>query len=188
MKACFAFCFISSQALSLITFPVSLRINSAICRSLRFTNKLCFQSLCAKLPVFKHSLVPSFLSVGFSHQFLFVLLARGAGKLWHAFLWYRFCQIPAWWVMNAVGMYATSRSTSPLFDLEFNSFVSDTAWKQPCWTLNNPGVYIYPFLLLFSRSVLSYSLRLHGLQHARLPCPSPSSPSLSFSIHILMVN
>ena len=30
------------------------------------------------------------------------------------------------------------------------------------------------FLLLFSRSVTSNSLRPHGLQHARLPCPSPS--------------
>ena len=29
-------------------------------------------------------------------------------------------------------------------------------------------------LLLFSRSVVSDSLRPHGLQHAKLPCPSPS--------------
>ena len=29
-------------------------------------------------------------------------------------------------------------------------------------------------LLLLSRSVMSDSLRPHGLQHARLPCPSPS--------------
>ena len=28
-------------------------------------------------------------------------------------------------------------------------------------------------VLLFSRSVVSNSLQLHGLQHARLPCPSP---------------
>ena len=27
------------------------------------------------------------------------------------------------------------------------------------------------WLLLFSRSVVSYSLQLHGLQHIRLPCP-----------------
>ena len=32
-------------------------------------------------------------------------------------------------------------------------------------------------LFLFNCSVLSYSLQPHGLQHARLPCPSPS-PSL----------
>ena len=30
------------------------------------------------------------------------------------------------------------------------------------------------FLLLFSRSVMSNSLQPHGLQHARLPCPSPT--------------
>ena len=29
-------------------------------------------------------------------------------------------------------------------------------------------------MLLFSRSVTSYSLRPHGLQYARLPCPSLS--------------
>ena len=30
------------------------------------------------------------------------------------------------------------------------------------------------WLLLFSRSVMSDSLKPHGLQHIRLPCPSPS--------------
>ena len=42
-------------------------------------------------------------------------------------------------------------------------------------------ISVYPFLntimkelLLFSRSVVSNSLRPHGLQHTRLPCPSPS--------------
>ena len=36
-------------------------------------------------------------------------------------------------------------------------------------------------LLLFSRSVVSESLRPHGLQHARLPCPSPSPGAYSNS-------
>ena len=31
----------------------------------------------------------------------------------------------------------------------------------------------YPLLLFFSHSVVSNSLRTHGLQHARHPCPSP---------------
>ena len=39
-------------------------------------------------------------------------------------------------------------------------------------------------LLLFSRSVMSNSLRSHGLQHARLPCPSPSAGIYSNS-HLL---
>ena len=36
-------------------------------------------------------------------------------------------------------------------------------------------------LLLFSHSVVSGSLRPHGLQHARLPCPSPSPRDCSNS-------
>ena len=36
-------------------------------------------------------------------------------------------------------------------------------------------------LLLFSRSVMSNSLQPHGLQHARLPCPSPFPGSCSNS-------
>ena len=35
------------------------------------------------------------------------------------------------------------------------------------------------FILLFSRSVVSNSLWPHGLQQARLPCPSPSSEACS---------
>ena len=35
--------------------------------------------------------------------------------------------------------------------------------------------------LLFSRSVVSNSLWLHGLQHTRLPCPSPPSGACSNS-------
>ena len=33
---------------------------------------------------------------------------------------------------------------------------------------------VFSVLLLFSRSVMSNSLRPHGLQHSRLPCPSLS--------------
>ena len=39
-------------------------------------------------------------------------------------------------------------------------------------------------LLLFSRSAVSDSLRPHGLQHARLPCPSPS-PGVCSNSHPL---
>ena len=35
--------------------------------------------------------------------------------------------------------------------------------------------------LLFSHSVVSSSLRPHGLQHSRLPCPSPSAADCSHS-------
>ena len=36
------------------------------------------------------------------------------------------------------------------------------------------GWRLKQLLLLFSHSIMSNSLRPHGLQHARLPCPSPS--------------
>ena len=40
---------------------------------------------------------------------------------------------------------------------------------------------IRPTCLEFSHSVLSNSLQLHGLQHARLPCPSPTPRACSNS-------
>ena len=44
--------------------------------------------------------------------------------------------------------------------------------RLPC---NRSLLYLkYPLLLLFSCSAISDSLRPHGLQHARLPCPSAS--------------
>ena len=46
--------------------------------------------------------------------------------------------------------------------------------KQETW--NSP-----PSSVHFSRSVMSNSLHLHGLQHARLPCPSPSPGACSNS-------
>ena len=39
----------------------------------------------------------------------------------------------------------------------------------------------HSLLLLFSHSVMSYSLQPPGLQHARLPCPSPSPEACSNS-------
>ena len=35
----------------------------------------------------------------------------------------------------------------------------------------------------FSRSVMSNSLRPHGLQHVRLPCPSPTPEACSPHVH-----
>ena len=45
-------------------------------------------------------------------------------------------------------------------------------------------IYIYILLLLFSSSVVSDSLCAHGLQHARLPCPSPSPRTCSVQTHV----
>ena len=37
-----------------------------------------------------------------------------------------------------------------------------------------PNSSRFPDSVQFSRSVMSYSLQPHGLQHARVPCPSPT--------------
>ena len=49
------------------------------------------------------------------------------------------------------------------------------AWKIP-WTIS-----VQFSSVQFSRSVMSNSLRPHGLQHARPPCPSPTSGAYSNS-------
>ena len=46
----------------------------------------------------------------------------------------------------------------------------------------SPNVFVCWDLLLFSHSDVSKSLRSHGPQHARLPCPSPSPGVCSNSI------
>ena len=54
--------------------------------------------------------------------------------------------------------------------------------NDPCillWLFFSPFfpylcIFNYHSLLLFSHSVVPNSLQPHGLQHARLPCPSPS--------------
>ena len=55
-----------------------------------------------------------------------------------------------------------------------------TSWSQsaqdfPSFRINSSMSWETPQSVQFSPSVVSDSLRLHGLQHARLPCPSPTS-------------
>ena len=45
--------------------------------------------------------------------------------------------------------------------------------------MNDSSFFFIHLLLLFSRSVVSDSLQLHGLQNTRLPCPSPSPGACS---------
>ena len=57
-------------------------------------------------------------------------------------------------------------------------------WATMKTTTQNRSSYAEPsltWLLLFSRSVMSDSLQPHGLQHARLPCPSPPPRACSNS-------
>ena len=53
---------------------------------------------------------------------------------------------------------------------------------KKAWTSTSQQ-HEYILLLLFSRSVASDSFQLCGLQHARLPCPSPSPGACSNSFH-----
>ena len=123
------------KAPSQINFPVNLRINSAAYRSLKFTNKLCFQSLCAKLALFK-TLSRYLCQLGFSYQFWYVLMLHNAVKPWNA-MWSDSGLVGhehSWDTLNV--------SVSPVFDSEFNNFILDTARKQPCWAASNTSVYV----------------------------------------------
>ena len=56
--------------------------------------------------------------------------------------------------------------------------------RQPCSQCLGEGqifTYLRLIFLLFTHSVVSNSLQSHGLQHTRLPCPSPSSGACSNS-------
>ena len=53
-------------------------------------------------------------------------------------------------------------------------------WMLALWSLV-PLVFINPASVQFSRSVVSDSLRPHGLQHARPPCPSATPRAFSNS-------
>ena len=59
-------------------------------------------------------------------------------------------------------------------------FFTSWATKEVCYSDNKllkgdeKDIYIFLSSVQFSHSVVSDSLRLHGLQHARPPCPSPT--------------
>ena len=118
VKECFALLYLL-QVLSQNDFPVNLRIIKAIYRRLKFTIKLWFQDLYAKLGVLKTWL---FVSVGFPYQLTYVFMLPNAIK-YH--LWCRRCQTLAWRILDALGTPRTSLSTTPGFDLEYNSSFSD---------------------------------------------------------------
>jgi len=71
--------------------------------------------------------------------------------------------------------YSTLSNSTPWNTLPHNQEFPTGEW-QPIYRL------ILFIILLFSHQVMSDSTRPHGLQHSRLPCPSPS-PSVS-QVHV----
>ena len=66
----------------------------------------------------------------------------------------------------------------PVTDVYIDPFQSLSCQHVFWWWMAS---YVPRSFLLFSCSVVSSSLRPHGLQHARLPCPSPSTEACSNS-------
>ena len=65
---------------------------------------------------------------------------------------------------------------------DFTTFVFILSISFVCGWLSTFSIGLPLCMLLsFSCSVISYSLQPHGLQHARLPCPSPSPRACSNS-------
>ena len=59
---------------------------------------------------------------------------------------------------------------------------SQNSLEQNEWSWKNQSLWLQTFSSVqFSQSVVSKSLRPHGLQHARLPCPSPTPRAYSNS-------
>ena len=54
-------------------------------------------------------------------------------------------------------------------------------YSSRIWMNKEPEMTAFDISFQFSRSVVSDSLRPHGLQHARLPCPSPTPQACSNS-------
>ena len=71
-----------------------------------------------------------------------------------------------------------TKVTEHMFRVKIKSYMIFKIWVPLCF-LYYCQINIY--LLLFSLSVMSNSLWPYGLQHARLPCPSPSSGACSNS-------
>ena len=68
------------------------------------------------------------------------------------------------------------------FDVSDRAEIWMESWKADFETdfYSKPPLTFSTELVQFSRSVVSDSLRPHGLQHARLPCPTPGACSNSY--------
>ena len=90
-------------------------------------------------------------------------------------MYYRIQQIFTAFTKTVISIWGANDSL-----LSLQIFVSQNmnGWILGLFGKNQPFIFIF---LLFSRSVVSHSLRPHGLQHTSLPCPSPSPGACSNS-------
>ena len=116
---------------------------------------------------------------------IFLLFSMGDTQMWYALMK----------KTNKIGHNKNERKegTSNLPDYKRQDGHLGTDWVRRCLTHRQAGINPVtitpsldfpvhtllqsprtPLLLLFGCSVMPDSLRPHGLQHARLPCPSPS--------------
>ena len=94
---------------------------------------------------------------------------------------------------TAVGLRAPHLRTELVCDPEAHPAMGPGNWSHRLGDAafgSCPGNLTCAYMYQFSCSVMSDSLRPHGLQHARLPCPSPApgpcsnSCSLSWWCHL----
>ena len=110
-----------------------------------------------------------------------------------------------WKLLSRVWLFATYGLYSPWTSPDQNTGVGSRSllqgifltqklnpsllWLMHCQVDSSPLSHLgslWTVLLLFSRSVVSSSFHPHGMQHARFPCPSPSSWACSNSCPLVM--
>ena len=81
------------------------------------------------------------------------------------------------------GTFSKSTCQGSNFDVSDRAEIWMESWKADFETdfYSKPPLTFSTKLVQFSRSVMSDSLWPHGLQHARLPCPSPTPRACSDS-------
>ena len=93
------------------------------------------------------------------------------------------------WKSNQKRLYLSPLTTQKLSEEEATGLanIGTSAPRRLVWTNSwfciGSSSWVIP--LLFSRSVVSHSLWPHGLQHARPPCPSPTSGACSNSCPLI---
>ena len=111
-------------------------------------------------------------------------------ELSHFFEWqsWKGQALPFVSLLDSGGADTTVKGSFPLclscFSVRLESLSLCLSARWPCshgLVERQIFTYLRLILLLFTHLVVSNSLRPHGLQHTRLPCPSPSSGACSNS-------